>query len=421
MTLPAKQIACMSRLLDQALPLDAAGRLLWLERLAPEHLPLEAALRQALLSTTDSTSGLIGLETLPKIGARPERCVPAASLRPGEQVGPYRLQRLLGVGGMAEVWLAQHGGADSQPRVALKVPLLSRLRPDLAQRFARECHILARLKHPRIARLLDAGFGEDGLPYIAMEPVAGEPLTDWCDYHRLGLRERIELFLKVLDAVQYAHARQVVHRDLKPTNILVTGEAEVRLLDFGVAKLLTEADEAQPPLTRLYGAALTPDYASPEVVRGDPYDTTSDIYSLGVVLYELLTGSRPYRIKANSSCSQVEQAISTARILRPSARSTCEAGTARAASRRQLARGLRGDLDAIVLKALSRKPESRYASVSALAADLQRHLSGRPVEALLDSLSYRIGNFLHRHGTALAIGAAALASVGAVEAAKALW
>jgi serine/threonine protein kinase len=420
MVLQAEQIACMSRLLDDALPLDAAGRLRWLERLAPEHCPLVPALRQALFPTeTDGTPNSIDLETLPKIDARHDTpSVPASGLAAGGRVGPYQLVRLLGVGGMAEVWLAHRTDSTSVSEVALKVPILSPFRPDLPQRFARECEILARLEHPHIVRFQDAGFGDDGLPYVAMERVPGEPLTDWCDRRRLGLRERITLFLQVLDAVQHAHARQVIHRDLKPANILVTNEGEVRLLDFGAAKLLSEHYERDAQVTRLYGPALTPNYASPELVRGEPLATTSDIYSLGIVLYELLTGSRPYRIKSSSSCPQVEHAISTARIVRPSARSTWEACSARGTSKKAMVRELRGELDAIVLKALSLAPEKRYSSVSALAGDLQRHLGRKPVGALLDWLPYWVANFLYRYSTDTVIALAALALTVAVNVAR---
>jgi serine/threonine protein kinase/TolB-like protein len=409
MALSAAQMAQMSRLLDEALPLDAAGRRRWLEELAPEHRELEPALRQALLPADDTRSGPIQLDTLPKIDAG-DQTAATSGLQPGARVGPYQLVRPLGAGGMAEVWLAQRADGAFKREVALKLPMLSRMRRDLAQRFAHERDILAALEHVNIARFYDAGVSPDGLPYLAMEYVPGEPLTAWCDAHQLGLRERIKLFLQVLDAVQYAHARQVIHRDLKPSNILVTESGQVRLLDFGVAKLLAEQDE-HTQLTQLYGRALTPDYASPELVRGEAVDTVSDIYSLGVVLYELLTGSRPYRIKASGSVEQLKQAIAMARIEPPSTKLAPEAGPARGTTQDKLARRLRGDLDAIVLKALSGDPQRRYASTAALADDLQRYLSGEPVEARPDSLLYRAGKFALRHRTAAATAAAASLAV----------
>ncbi len=221
-------------------------------------------------------------------------------------------------GGMAEVWLARRADGAFKREVALKLPLLRQLRQDLAQRFAVERDILASLEHPNIARLYDAGIDTGGCPYLAMEYVQGQPLTDWCDAQSLGLSDRLKLFLQVLEAVRFAHEKQVIHRDLKPSNILVTQSAQVRLLDFGVAKLL-EGDEAdKTSLTSIYGRALTPDYASPELLRGDLVDVRSDVYSLGVLLYELLTGIRPYRLKSAASMGLLEQAIGTLEIKKPS-------------------------------------------------------------------------------------------------------
>jgi len=272
-------MATMSRLLDEALPLDEAARRRWLETLGREYAELLPALRQALLpefypTTSDSRSFHTLLES--DIG---ECGGPASTgLQPGEQVGPYELIRLLGAGGMAEVWLAKRADGAFKRDVALKLPSLTWVRRDLEQRFARERDILASLEHPHIARLYDAGFDPAGLPYLSMEYVQGELLTDWCDAQRLGLRERLRLFLQVLEAVQYAHDRHVIHRDLKPSNILVTAEGQARLLDFGVATLLDNGETAgQTPLTSVYGHALTPVYSSPELMRGDPVDAKSDI------------------------------------------------------------------------------------------------------------------------------------------------
>lgn len=238
MELSIPQIALMSRLLDEALPLNAAGRSDWLEKLSPEYQDLAPALREALLPGDSPAADPFSLSTLPKFASANEASAVAESgLQPGARVGPYELIRLLGAGGMAEVWLARRADGVFKRDVALKLPHVTVLRRDLEQRFAREREILASLNHPSIARLFDAGFAQDGHPYIALEYVAGTPLTTHCDVHCLSIRARLELFRQVLSAVQYAHANLVIHRDLKPSNILVTEEGQIKLLDFGIAKL----------------------------------------------------------------------------------------------------------------------------------------------------------------------------------------
>jgi TolB-like protein/cytochrome c-type biogenesis protein CcmH/NrfG len=412
MALSIPQMARMSQLLEEALALDAAARRVWLERLALEHQDLAPALRAALLPEEAPAENLQALMSLPQLGAGDGANTPAASgLEPGARVGPYELIRLLGAGGMAEVWLARRADGALKRDVALKLPMRNRLQAGLEARFARERDILASLEHPHIARLYDAGVEPNGLPYLAMEYVQGAPLTEWCDAHRLGIPERLGLVLQVLEAVQYAHDKQVIHRDLKPSNILVTDSGQVRLLDFGVARLLEAEATDQPALTSIYGRALTPDYASPELLRGDPIDARSDLYALGVLLYELLTGTRPYRLKSAASIGLLDQAIATLEAKRPSTQLEASAATTRNSTVERWARQLRGDLDAIVLMALAKDPAQRYPSAAALTGDLRAYLDGKPIRARPARIAYRLGKFVLRHRALLGVSAAALAAI----------
>jgi serine/threonine protein kinase/TolB-like protein/Tfp pilus assembly protein PilF len=408
MRLTIQQMALMSRLLDEALPLDEAGRRQWLAVLSPEYQDLAQVLRAALLPDATKSAELQSfLEVPPNL----QDVDAAGGLQSGAKVGPYELLRALGQGGMAEVWLARRADGAFKREVALKLPLLSHLRQDLAQRFAVERDILAGLEHPHIARLYDAGIDAGGRPYLAMEYVQGQPLTEWCDAHRLGLADRLELFLQVLEAVRFAHEKQVIHRDLKPSNILVTESAHVRLLDFGVAKLL-EGDEAdKTPLTSIYGRALTPDYASPELLRGDLVDVRSDVYSLGILLYELLTGGRPYRLKSAASMGLLEPAIGTLEIKKPSLLHALAASADRAPLNEAWARQLRGDLDAIALKALDREPSMRYQSAAAFAEDIERYRAGKPIHALPARITDRVWKFARRNRSPVAVAATALAAI----------
>jgi serine/threonine protein kinase/tetratricopeptide (TPR) repeat protein len=417
MRLTGPQIALMSRLLDEALPLDEAGRRRWLETLPAEYQDLFAPLRQALLPEFyQSPDGKNFATFLESAGEESGRAEPTG-LQPGDSVGPYELIRLLGAGGMAEVWLAKRADGAFNREVALKLPSLTRVRRDLEQRFVRERDILASLEHAHIARLYDAGIDPDGLPYLSMEYVQGELLTDWCDAHRLDIRARLRLFLQVLEAVQYAHERQVIHRDLKPSNILVTKTGQARLLDFGVATLLDNGEVAgKTPLTTVYGHALTPIYSSPELIRGDAVTAKSDIYSLGVVLFELLTGDRPYRLNAGASRALLEHAVAAAEVRKPSTQIVQEAWGARGVTHEQLTRQLRGDVDRIVLKSLEKEPQLRYASAAAMADDVQRFLDGKPISAQPPRFGYRLGKFLRRNRLVVSVGAGAallvLAMVG---------
>jgi len=410
MRLTIQQMTLMSRLLDEALPLDEAGRRLWLVDLSPEYQALAQALRAALLPEDTEGAQLQSLEVLPEL----EEVDAIDGLQPGARVGPYELVRSLGCGGMAEVWLARRADGAFKREVALKLPLLSHLRRDLAQRFAVERDILASLEHPHIARLYDAGVDASGCPYLAMEYVQGQPLTDWSDERRLGLADRLALFLQVLEAVRFAHGKQVIHRDLKPSNILVTETGQVRLLDFGVAKLLEGEEADQTPLTSIYGRALTPDYASPELLRGDLVDVRTDIYSLGVLLYELLTGMRPYRLKSAASMGLLEQAIGSLEIKKPSMLHSLPASADRTPANEVWARQLRGDLDAIALKALDREPSKRYQSAAAFAQDIERHLAGKPIEALPARITDRVCKFVLRNRSAVGVAAMALAAIAII-------
>jgi eukaryotic-like serine/threonine-protein kinase len=394
----------ISELLDKASTLDPAARETWLSELSRQDPTIAGAVRRLL-----DAQGQPGHDA---VGGSPPSALGRGAVV-GQTVGPYVLLRLLGAGGMGEVWLARRADGDLQREVALKLPLSNPLPWDLAARFSLERDILARLEHPNIARLYDAGVSAEGQPYLAMEMVHGEPITAFSDGRRLDVEARIALFEQVLAAVQFAHANLVLHRDLKPSNILVTAEGQVRLLDFGIAKLLAgDAPAPQGTVTEWAGRVLTPAYASPEQVLGQPLSTASDVYSLGVVLFELLTGKGPYRVEL-SSVAQLELAIIQGDPLRPSAAIDDDAAELRRAPRRRLGRQLAGDLDTVVTKALAKRPADRYGSAAALAEDLQRVLAKQPIQARPPSTVYKVSRFLRRHRWAsLATAAAILALLG---------
>lgn len=371
----------LSRLLDTALDLPPAERDTWLASLTGEDARLASRLRELLLSR-DRTAAI-------DVGAA-ETLAPAAA---DTRVGPYRLVREIGSGGMGVVWLAERADGLIARKVALKLPHIG-WAPGFAQRFARERSILATLEHPNIARLYDAGLDEVGRPYMALEYVEGEPIDAWCARNAADVRTRIALLLQVVDALAFAHARLVVHRDIKPANILVTAEGQVRLLDFGIAKLVEGDAAAETELTRLSGRALTVQYASPEQIRGEPIGTASDIYSLGVVAYELLAGQRPYRL--DRAGVPPEQQVLTAEI--PPASTVAADGALR--------RALRGDFDAILAQALRKVPGERYTTVDALGQDMRAYSAGRPVMARGEGRGYRALRFATRHQVPLAIAAA---------------
>ena len=382
----------LSPLLDAMLELDPPTRSRSLELLRDEDPQLADDLESLMMLEHEHDDFLAQPLVAPLPGARP-----------GALVGPYRLERMLGEGGMGQVWLASRADGLYQRRVALKLLRPGLADPNLRLRFTRERQILARLEHPHIARLLDAGISADSQPYLALEYVDGEPITDWCRSREPSpaLAARLQLFLQTCDAVSHAHANLIVHRDLKPSNILVTPLDEVRLLDFGIAKLL-DTSEFAPDHTRTGLRTFTLHYAAPEQIRGEPVTTMTDVYSLGVVLYELLTDAKPYRLKRQSD-AEWEEAILTADPWRPSVtlQRAAEVDTTDPHALRRRARELTGDLDNIVLKSLAKRPEHRYPSVEALALDLQRYRDGKPVLARPQSLGYRIRKYVHRHRWAL--------------------
>lgn len=382
----------VSRRLDEALALPPSEHAAWLEALDASDASvdlkqqLRALLQAAAGVETDDFLDSLPRLTLEPLAARSDPHAPAA----GMAVGPYRLLRELGAGGMGSVWLAERTDGGLKRAVALKLPQVS-WSGNLAQRMQRERDILASLDHPNIARIHDAGVDALGRPYLALEFVDGQAIDDYCRARALAVSERLALLLQVARAVAHAHARLVVHRDLKPANILVTAEGQVRLLDFGIAKLLETPAAGEQPLTLQGGRALTPDYASPEQIRGEVIGTASDVYSLGVVAYELLTGTRPYHLKRRGGVA-FEKALAAVEV--PAASTVArDAATGRA---------LRGDLDAVLNKALKLDPDERYSSVEALLQDIERHRSSQPVLARPDAAGYHLRRFLRRNRLAVA-------------------
>ena len=326
------------------------------------------------------------------------------------KIGPYRILRRLDEGGMGVVYLAERSDEHYVQTVAIKLVKSGMDSREIVNRFRAERQILANLTHPNIAAILDGGSTEDGLPYIVMEYIGGQPITEFAGAGQLSVRERIQLFLPVCLAVHYAHQKLVIHRDIKPGNILVTAEGNPKLLDFGIAKLLADDSPIAQGLTITGMRAMTPDYSSPEQIRGESLSTSTDVYSLGVVLFELLTGSHPYSTKGLTP-SQLEHLVCAGDRGKPSE-------TAGLPNR--LARELRGDLDNIVLMALRTESERRYKSAEQLAEDLTRYLNGQPVIARTDTPFYRAGKFFRRHwtGTAAVLAILATMAVGTIVATR---
>jgi serine/threonine protein kinase len=337
----------------------------------------------------------------------------AAGLGAGVHLGPYRLERQLGMGGMGEVWLARRSDGRYEGVVALKVLRAHMVQSSARERFVREGKILGQLSHPNIARLLDAGTTSIGVLYLVLEYVEGVQIDRWCDQQSLDIPGRLRLFLQICEAVAHAHAHLVIHRDLKPGNILVTARGDVKLLDFGIAKLLEDdGASCETELTRLSGRAMTPDFAAPEQILGLPVTTATDVYALGALLYLMLAGCLPYD-RARLTARELEQDVleRSPRTLAKAIGEGDRAATAAACRRTTLARlrrALAGDPDTIVSKALRLEPERRYGTVEQLAADIGRHLSGLPVIAARDTWTYRSSKFLRRHMVGAVISAVAV-------------
>jgi eukaryotic-like serine/threonine-protein kinase len=343
------------------------------------------------------------------------------SIATGRQLGAYRVIKEIGRGGMGTVYLAERADEQYEKRVAIKLIKRGMDTDSVLRRFQNERQILATLEHPNIARLLDGGTTEDGLPYFAMEYVEGLPVDAYCDAHRLNITERLNLFRQICSAVSYAHQHLIVHRDIKPSNILVTADGTPKLLDFGIAKIMHAEGGAETLSTVTGLRLLTPEYASPEQVQGLHATTLSDVYSLGIVLYELLSGHSPYRFNSRLP-EDIARAISTTEPEKPStvithvkrapgerqdkpALTPERIGEMREGSFDKLRRRLRGDLDRIVLMAMRKEPQRRYSSIEQFSEDIRRHLSGLPVIARADTLSYRAAKFVRRNRVSVATAA----------------
>lgn len=406
----------LQELFSRAIDLDPCEREAFVAREVGDDAHLREELTKLLAADTGRSTGPLTLA----LGAALEKTTrDRRQAVLGRIVNNYRLVSVLGHGGTGTVYLAERADRQYSAQVAVKIIDAGTIHGDLGQRLRAERQILASLNHPNIARLIDAGETEEGQPYLIMEYVHGEPLDRYCDRNQLDIKARLELFLQICSAVQYAHQNLIVHRDLKPANILVTAERTPKLLDFGIAKLLDADSSASAlALTRMNDRLLTPEYASPEQILGRSVTTASDVYALGVVLYELLTGLRPYTVPPSASQLELERTICISDPERPSAAlkrvassqdrspSLADAAAARGLTLEKLARRLNGDLDAIVLRALRKEPEHRYGSVDQFAADIKRHLSQEPVQARQGNWTYYSSRFIRRHAFGVSAGAA---------------
>lgn len=401
-------------LFDEALARPEAERTEWLRSEAAGDAELEAEVIGLLRAHGDDdfleTPAALPTEASSELAGRRGG---GAAPRAGEPVGPYRLLREVGSGGMGVVWEAERADDLYTRRVAVKFVKLGMDTEAVLRRFDRERQILARLEHPNIAQLLDAGVTDDGRPWFAMEYVDGRPITEFCRVGALDLDDRLRLMREACAAVHFAHRSLVLHRDLKPSNLLVTPEGTVKLLDFGVARILDPDPSEEPELTRLgLGRPLTPAYASPEQLAGAPLTTATDVYALGVILYEMLTGRRPFG-ERDASVAEVAREIRESRAVPPSEVVSASGAKGRGAPApgAVLPSELGAEMDQIVLMAIRPEPERRYASASELADDLRRYEEGYPVLAQPDTRGYRVRKFMLRNRVGVAAGVAVLAAL----------
>ena len=396
-----------------ALEKDEASRPAFLDEACGTDQALRAEL-ESMLSANDQSMAL-ALED--RLLAESAGALDNPANLIGKDVGPYRLEALIGAGGMGEVYLAQRNDQQYEQKVALKLVRAGYRNSQIMTRFRMERQVLARLSHPNITQLLDGGIDDAGRPYLVMQYVEGLPITEYCDKHTLSIDDRLTLFTTVCNAVQHAHRNLVVHRDLKPSNILVTEEGVVKLLDFGIAKLLNPDWEMSVAVTRSQVRLMTPEYAAPEQVKGKPVTTATDVYALGVLLYEILSGRRPYQLNHRVQ-SEIDRIICEVDPARPSTaitetqeeKDTSSEAVSRARNTGvgRLKKMLQGDLDNIVLMALRKEPTRRYVSAAQFADDIVRYQSGLPVSAQKDSFSYRTKKFVRRHRTSVFFSASLL-------------
>src|SRR6185437_5582520 len=386
--------------LDHALSLSDEERAAWLQSFEEQNPELGAVLRK-LLEEHRAAASEHFLEN------HPEQPTEESSLA-GQSIGAYTLLAPVGRGGMGSVWKAERNDGRFERHVAIKFLHFSVAAQGGLERFKREGRILGQLSHPHIAELMDAGVTPSGELYLVLEYIEGQRIDEYCDQKRLDVEERIRLFLDVLSAVAVAHANLVVHRDIKPSNVLVRNDGQVKLLDFGIAKLLSaDSDAAGASMLTLEGAgALTPQYASPEQVSGGPVTTATDVYALGVLLYLLLAGKHPAEGKTDSPAQLLKAILETEPQRASEVAESTDASVISArrnTSPDKLRKSLRGDLDTILAKALKKNPGERYGTVTALADDLQRYLSHQPITAHPDALSYRLQKYVRRHRVGVAL------------------